>query len=172
MPNEDRNLEAWRRLHRPGYTSMGQLCTCGCHQRRGMLHFRACCERRDETETREEPLPSLDIDRMETSLAGDSFPIPANLAREELRDTFLSAAQSRSRPDGSRIYPYLCGSPSKSRDYWLGYETHAEALEHQRSMEVQLETYDDPDSKWDKSFWTTKPEPWIVILNPEWTNRP
>jgi hypothetical protein len=81
---------------------------------------------------------------------------------------FFHTAEHKFRENGSRIYPYICGSPSKHRDCWLGYQTHEEALEHQRCMEVMLENYDEPDSKWNKDYWKTKPEPWVVILNPEY----
>lgn len=69
------------------------------------------------------------------------------------------------RSDGSKVYPWLCGSPSKHMNCWLGYDTEDEALAHKRAMDVMLESYDEPESRWNKEFWPKKPAPWVVFNN-------
>jgi hypothetical protein len=69
---------------------------------------------------------------------------------------------------GTVVYPWLCGSPSKLASTWLGFETLEAAERHQSSMSVMLESYFTSGSKWNKLYWATKPEPWIVVPNPEY----
>ena len=48
----------------------------------------------------------------------------------------------------------------------LKFATIGKALAHCVIMNHALETFD-TDSTWNKSYWKTKPEPWVVILPKE-----
>lgn len=57
-------------------------------------------------------------------------------------------------------YPYKSGSTSESPQTWLGFLTKLEADNHATRMNKLLETFDDT---WNKTYWTLKPNPWVVI---------
>ena len=123
--------------------------------------------------------PVMVLTELQVDVDGKHFatlkPEPADWNRIDLHvhdsfleDTIKDAAKLRitaTRSDGSKIYPWHCGSPSKHMNCWLGFDTEDEALTHKRAMDVMLESYDEPDSKWNKEFWTKKPAPWVVFNN-------
>jgi hypothetical protein len=63
---------------------------------------------------------------------------------------------------GTTKYPYGATSPSDPSGYGLGFWTETEALTHATVMNAALEAFD-TDPCWNKEFWKTKPEPWVVF---------
>jgi hypothetical protein len=63
---------------------------------------------------------------------------------------------------GSVKYPYGATSPSDPSGHGLGFWTENEAQAHADMMNKALDDFD-TDSGWNKEFWKTKPEPWIVF---------
>ena len=66
---------------------------------------------------------------------------------------------------GSVKYPYVAISPSDSTKMGLGFMFLIDAEKHADSMNVLLDSYEN-DPIWNKEFWKTKPEPWVVIYDP------
>ena len=67
-------------------------------------------------------------------------------------------------------YPYLCGSPSNpnGEEGWLGYPSLEKAEEHRITMNKLIEIYDEnPKNFWDKNFWKTMPQEWVIKENPK-----
>ena len=65
-------------------------------------------------------------------------------------------------------YQYTVRSPSDPNGDkgGLGFDTLEAAEEHQAIMNAKLDEYDENDgSFWNKTFWTSKPEPWVIIEN-------
>lgn len=54
-------------------------------------------------------------------------------------------------------------SPSDKSKKPLTFKTKEEAQRHCDIMDKCLETYDDEKSIWNKEYWATKPEPWIIV---------
>lgn len=63
---------------------------------------------------------------------------------------------------GTVKYPYGAISPSDSSGVGLGFDTESQAQIHADSMNIALESFDSSVA-WNKDFWKTKPEPWIVF---------
>jgi hypothetical protein len=63
---------------------------------------------------------------------------------------------------GTVKYPFVAVSPSDQSKTGLGFWTQEQAQSHADSMNVLRETFDQ-DQQWNKDFWKTKPEPWIVV---------
>lgn len=59
-------------------------------------------------------------------------------------------------------YTFRAVSPSDPSGKGLGYHAR-EAAEHQASVMNKLVEEFDTNPLWNKAFWKTKPEPWIVV---------
>lgn len=66
---------------------------------------------------------------------------------------------------GSVKYPWIAVSPSAPSKTGLGFMFSDDANKHRDAMNVLLAGYDN-DPAWNKEFWKTKPEPWIVVYDP------
>jgi hypothetical protein len=63
---------------------------------------------------------------------------------------------------GSVPYPWLAVSPSDPNRMGLGYHTEDQAARFASSINESLDTFD-TDPTWNKEYWKTKPEPWVVV---------
>ncbi len=53
-------------------------------------------------------------------------------------------------------------SPSDPAQVGLKFQTKELAQQHADRMNELIDTFD-TDHTWNKSYWKTKPEPWVVI---------
>ena len=59
-------------------------------------------------------------------------------------------------------YKFEAGSPSDPAKAGLGFHTREKAEAHAQTMNELLEQFDDPNAGWNKSYWKSKPENWVV----------
>jgi hypothetical protein len=64
---------------------------------------------------------------------------------------------------GTVKYPFGSISPSDPSGHGLGYNTQEEAQCHTDRMNTLLDCFNTPGC-WNRDFWKTKPEPWVVFV--------
>lgn len=64
---------------------------------------------------------------------------------------------------GTVKYPFGAISPTDPTGHGLGYYTKEAAQTHVDRMNELLTDFD-TDPSWNKDFWKTKPDPWVVFV--------
>ena len=60
-------------------------------------------------------------------------------------------------------YKWGAVSPSDHNKVPMKFHSREQAQRHADAMSKLIETWDDPVSLWDKQYWKSKPDAWVVV---------